>query len=184
MIKDDNIILRALEPSDADLLYEWENNMQLWQVSNTLTPFSKHLLLQFINTSDLDIYQTKQVRLMIDFVEKDITTTVGMIDMFDFDPYHNRAGLGIMLHESWLNKGIAFKALKLFINYASTVLGIHNLYCNIGSQNAKSISLFQKLGFNFIGNKKEWIKTQNGYLDELMFQFITSSDTGNSDNNR
>ena len=174
MLQENNIILRALEPSDINLLYDWENNMQLWHVSNTKTPFSKYQLEKFIKASSLDIYQTKQLRLMIDNVENNITETVGMIDMFDFEPYHNRAGIGIMINEKWRNKGIAFKALQLFINYTTSELGIHNLYCNIGADNETSIRLFTSLNFELIGRKKEWLKTRNGYGDELMFQFITS----------
>ncbi len=66
MIRNDKIILRALEPADADLLYQWENQMELWSVSNTLTPFSRHQIITYINQISLDIYQTKQLRLMID----------------------------------------------------------------------------------------------------------------------
>ena len=35
------IILRALEPEDVELLYTWENDHLIWQVSNTLIPFSR-----------------------------------------------------------------------------------------------------------------------------------------------
>ena len=51
-----NIKLRAPEPEDIDLLYEWENNTEIWYLSNTLTPFSKYSLKKFIEHSHLDIY--------------------------------------------------------------------------------------------------------------------------------
>ena len=38
MINDDIIRLRALEPEDLECLYQWENDMDLWEVSDTLTP--------------------------------------------------------------------------------------------------------------------------------------------------
>ncbi|WP_227625579.1 hypothetical protein [Geofilum rubicundum] len=41
MIQNDEVLLRAVEPGDVDLLYDWENRMELWPVSNTLAPFSK-----------------------------------------------------------------------------------------------------------------------------------------------
>ena len=182
MIQNENLILRAIEPCDIELLYEWENSMKLWRVSNTLTPFSKYQLEQFVKASSLDIYQTRQLRLMIDVIEQNINETVGIVDMFDFEPYHNRAGIGIMIHEKFRNKGIAAKALRLFINYVSQELGIHNLYCNIETDNEVSIKLFTSLGFELIGIKKEWLKVRNLYKDEMMFQLITSSIVGNSDN--
>ena len=180
MIKSNNIILRAVEPNDVDLLYKWENDMKLWQVSNTLAPFSKYQLMQFVKSATLDIYQTRQLRLMIDVEETDSAQTIGMIDLFDFDPFHNRGGLGIMIHEKWQNKGFASEALRLFINYASENLGIHNLYCNVMATNEASIRLFTGLGFEMTGRKKEWLKTGGKYEDELMYQLIISSAKGNS----
>ncbi|MCL2072644.1 MAG: GNAT family N-acetyltransferase [Marinilabiliaceae bacterium] len=183
MIRDNNLNLRAIELKDLDLLYEWENNMKLWRVSNTLTPFSKYQIEQYIKASSLDIYQTRQLRLMIDVIidnnhssseipQLQNSETVGIVDMFDFDPYHNRAGVGIMIHENYRNKGIASAAFKLFINYATIQLGIHNLYCNIEADNENSIKMMTGLGFELIGTKKEWLKVRNGYKDELMFQLI------------
>jgi diamine N-acetyltransferase len=46
-IKGENIHLRALEPEDVDVLYKWENNREIWHVSNTQTPFSRYVLEQF-----------------------------------------------------------------------------------------------------------------------------------------
>ena len=73
--------LRALEPEDIDLLYEWENDHSIWYVSNTLTPFSKYILKKYIENSHLDIYQTKQLRLMIDVCREADPETVGAIDI-------------------------------------------------------------------------------------------------------
>ena len=39
-----HIHLRALEPSDLDFLYELENNTDIWEISGTTTPYSKHVL--------------------------------------------------------------------------------------------------------------------------------------------
>jgi diamine N-acetyltransferase len=81
------ISLRAVEPSDLDLLYQWENNPAVWHLSNTLTPFSKHILKEYIENAKHDIYVTKQLRLMINTKKHG---TVGCIDLFDFDPTKSR----------------------------------------------------------------------------------------------
>ena len=66
MLKNKNIELRAMEPSDVDLLYQWENNEALWHLSNTLAPFSRFVLDQYVMNSHKDIFTSKQLRLMID----------------------------------------------------------------------------------------------------------------------
>jgi diamine N-acetyltransferase len=173
MIQNDEIILRAVEPNDVELLYDWENRMELWSVSNTLTPFSKAQLFRYVKNAALDMFQTKQLRLMIDACNlHDRPLTVGMIDLFDYDPFHNRAGVGIMVNSEWRGRGVAASALQLFMTYAFNTLGLHQLYCHISESNAASIKLFESAGFRLVGVKQEWLKTSKGYEDELMFQCL------------
>jgi diamine N-acetyltransferase len=168
------IILRAPEPKDVNVLYRWENDPEIWQVSNTITPFSKYVLEKFIENAHLDIYQVKQLRLMIDLTGDNLQTrTVGAIDLFDFDPYHNRAGVGILIGEkSDRKQGIATLALQKFIRYSFDILQLHQLYCNITAGNEDSLRLFEKCGFKVTGKKTEWIKTPQQYLDEFILQLL------------
>lgn len=171
MLKNKTVKLRALEPADVDILYAWENNMEIWQVSNTLTPFSRFLLTKYIENAALDIYQIRELRLIIESVEEN--RPVGLIDMFDFDPFHNRAGLGILIHDKTDRyKGFASNALHLFIGYAFDALKLNLLYCNIGSENEASLKLFQKHHFSIIGKKLKWNATPNGWEDEYMLQLL------------
>ena len=64
-IQTEHIYLRALEPTDLELLYTCENDRLVWKVSNTITPFSKYILQQYLESSQNDIYTNKQLRLMI-----------------------------------------------------------------------------------------------------------------------
>ncbi len=96
MLESNGIRLRALEPEDVDLLYEWENNMEICEVSNTLTPFSRYQLKRYIESSKLTLYQTKQLRLIIEADEDGGLLLSGMIDLFDFDGVPiNRGGSGV-----------------------------------------------------------------------------------------
>lgn len=162
------IVLRPLEPEDIDLLYQWENNTEIWEVSNTKTPFSKHILAQYLLESAKDIYETKQLRLVIETTDKN---PVGAIDLFDFEPFHMRAGVGILIHNNNdRKKGYASDALKALSNYSFEFLGLRQLYANITSDNWGSIQLFEKVGFARSGIKKDWIKTFSGWKDELFYQ--------------
>jgi diamine N-acetyltransferase len=169
-----NIVLRAIEPNDIDLLYAWENDRSIWIVSNTLAPFSRHTLERYIENAYQDIHQAKQLRLMIDIgYESDDFRTVGAIDLFDYDPFHLRAGVGILIGNSIdRQKGIASAALQELIKYAFQTLLLHQLYCNIAANNKASLQLFQNAGFQIAGIKSEWIKTSEGYIDEVLLQLI------------
>lgn len=168
-----NVALRAIEPKDVDVLYRWENDMALWVYSDTLKPFSKHQLNQYIQAINLDIYQSKELKLIIE-TEEDHPQPLGMIDLFDFDPYHNRAGVGIMVHKDFEGQGFASEALKLFIHYCFNTLGIMQLYCSVACNNEKSIHLFERNGFEQTGVRKKWRKVGRNYVDEGFYQLINS----------
>ena len=166
-----NIKLRAPEPEDIEILYEWENNTEIWYLSNTLTPFSKYSLKKFIDNSHLDIYESKQARFIIEL--KDQQKPVGAIDLYDFDPYHLRAGIGILISSREdRRKGFAGESLQTLINYCFTILGLKQLYCSITENNQESLRLFIRQGFVITGQKKEWLKSGEDWLTEYFLQLI------------
>lgn len=170
-----DVKLRALEPEDLELLYNWENNNDYWIISNTVSPFSKYTLKRYIENSHKNIYETGQLRLMIDYIPE--KKTIGTIDIFDFDPYHKRAGIGILIaNNEYRRKGLATMALTVLIDYCFKTLLVHQLFCSILENNCESIELFRKLGFIEIGKKKDWIRTNEGYLSEIMFQLIKTEE--------
>jgi diamine N-acetyltransferase len=169
-LKGTHINLRALEPEDLDFLYQIENNESFWQVSHTNTPFSKYILKQYLENAHLDIFEAKQLRLLIE--EKLTRKQLGMIDLFDFNPIHKRAGIGILIHPKFQKNGFASEALSNLISYCFSHLNLHQLYANISSDNTKSISLFTKHHFKEAGIKKDWNLLNGKFTDEVLFQLI------------
>lgn len=171
MLSRKKVILRALEMSDLDNLYKWENDTSIWNLGNTVTPFSKDILIKYLENSLLDIYTTKQLRLAIDTINSE--KCIGFIDLFDFDPKNNRAGVGIIIADKdERHKGYASESLKLLIDYCFNILELHQIYCNICSNNESSLNLFKNNNFTIEGKKQEWVKTSGGYIDEYFLQLI------------
>jgi diamine N-acetyltransferase len=162
------VYLRALEPSDLELLYQWENNPDVWSVSQTIAPFSKYTLKEFVRHLSQDIYTAKQLRLMVD--EQSSKQTVGIVDLFSIDPLNLRAGIGILIVPDFRRKGYASEALQLIINHAFKRLHLHQLYCNVMVNNEASLRLFARAGFTIAGTKKDWQLTPKGFVDECILQ--------------
>ncbi|MBC7643165.1 MAG: GNAT family N-acetyltransferase [Flavobacterium sp.] len=170
-LQSQNIYLRALEPEDLSFLYEIENDENIWEVSNTQTPYSQFLIKQYLENAHQDIYEAKQLRLVI--CTKKNFKAIGLIDLFDFDPKNNRAGIGIIIKdETDRNQGVGSQALDLLIKYSFQNLNLNQLYANISSQNSASITLFTKFGFEKIGTKKKWNLINGTYRDEDLFQLL------------
>jgi len=172
MLKGEHIYLRTIEPTDAAVILKWENNPENWRVSNTLVPFSQKLIEDYVNSAQ-DIYSIKQLRFIICLVEND--NAIGTIDLFDFDPYHQKVGLGILIADSQnRRKGYALEAVEVVKEYCFSHLQLHQVYCNILAENQASIDLFRKAGFLVCGTKKDWIKSVKGWSDEITLQLLSS----------
>ena len=170
-LQGNTIFLRALEPEDLVFIYRIENDENIWEVSNTQTPYSKFLITQYLENAHQDIYEAKQLRLAICKIEN--LEAIGLIDLFDFDPKNKRAGVGIIIQNNVdRNNGFGKEALGLMINYAFHQLQLHQLYANIGTENLPSLSLFTTFGFEKIGVKKDWNFTNNSFHNEILLQLI------------
>lgn len=170
-IKNDIIALRPAEPEDAEQIYQWENDRDVWRVSGTHTPYSRFQIEQFL-LSNNDLSSEKQLRLMIDLTESG--TTIGCIDIYDYDAINSRAGLGILIDKAYRQQGFAKSALSLCINYLFKNLLLHQVHCSIDETNTESQNLFVSIGFELCGKRKDWIKVLNGWLSVWEYQLFSS----------
>jgi len=172
MLENEQIKLRAPEPEDLELFYQWENDASLWALGSTIVPYSRYDLKQYI-LSAKDLYEAKQLRLMIDI--KITKKAAGMIDLYDFDPFHKRAAVSILIDRNYQRKGIAAKALALLCEYSFSFLKLHQLYAYIPVTNEPSKRLFIQAGFKEKGLLHDWIQSIDGYEDVLIFSLITEN---------
>ncbi len=173
-LKGKNIFLRALEPEDLDFVYAMENDESIWEISHTQTPYSMFLVRQYLENAHQDIYEARQLRLAICTYED--VDAVGLIDLFEFDPKNNRAGIGILIsNKEDRNRGFGSEALELLIKYSFYHLNLNQVFANIDTENAASLKLFANFGFEKIGVKKQWNLVNGSYRDEALFQLINQS---------
>ena len=162
------IELRAVEPEDLDALYRWENDSSLWIYGSTVSPFSRYLLKQYIESYTADITRDKQLRLII--MRKESRQVIGAIDCFDYDITNRKAAIGLLIDPDHKRQGFGRDALETFIEYAFRFLHLHQLYVHIPVCNTASIALFRTCRFHESTRLKDWIRLPQGYTDALIFQ--------------
>lgn len=168
-MKAHNIRLRALESADLELLYLWENDPEIWRVSETISPLSRERLAALIRDQAYDLYATRQMRLMIDVDD----VAVGCVDLFNFEPLHRRFGVGILIYaEEHRRKGYAREVIEQVKDYARNTLDLKQIWVNIDEDNPASIALFESCGFVLSARRKEWINRAGKFIDELEYQCI------------
>jgi diamine N-acetyltransferase len=175
LLENANIRLRALEPEDLDILDKLENDATLWSWSCTLAPYSRFELRQYILSVN-DFYITKQLRFAVALKQE--KKAIGMVDLYDFEPHHKRAAVGITIDKAYQNKGLAGEALSLLCEYSFSFLKLHQLYAFMSVKNESCKRLFTRFGFKKTGLLRDWLQTPDGYEDVLIVSLVA----GLSDN--
>jgi diamine N-acetyltransferase len=169
-LEDATMRLRALEPEDLEVLYGWENDSNHWRYGATLSPYSRFSLKEYLSESRLDIFQTRQLRLMITL--KTDGCAAGSIDLYDFDPVNGRAGVGVLIDGRYRRQGLALRALNLLKAYAFCFLGMKQLYALVPEANEASVRLFCSGGFEIAGFLRDWIKHDEAFEGAFLMQAI------------
>lgn len=168
MIKGVNVTLRAPETIDIDLLHIWENDTQMWNVSDVQIPYSRFEIWKYLQEPK-KLETDGHWKLMICLQNE----PVGMIDFFDYHPVHARVGIGILVYDvKHRNQGIASETIMLALNYLNDHLSIHQVWALVHENNLDSIALFKKCGFSISGTYKDWYKFKNNYINTHIFQYI------------
>lgn len=170
LLNNDLLNLRAPEPEDIDLLYSWENDTSLWENGATLVPFSRHSIKQYLIDNKHDIFVDRQLRLIA--VLRGGNIPVGAVDLYDFDPFHRRACVGILIDRNHRRKGYALQALSLLETYAFGFLNMKQLYAIVPEKNHASVDLFTKAGYRKSGVLEEWLALEDTYSNALLMQKI------------
>uniref|UniRef100_UPI00191CB172 GNAT family N-acetyltransferase n=1 Tax=Hymenobacter rubidus TaxID=1441626 RepID=UPI00191CB172 len=98
-----------------------------------------------------------------------------VVDLFDYDPLHQRAGVGITVLARERRRGYARQALELLKTHAREVLRLHQVYATVGANNSASMKLFRAAGFRRVGTRRAWLRTASSWLDAVEWQCLLAS---------
>ena len=160
MLHSQRLHLRALEPSDADFMYEVENDAQAWRYSDTIAPLSRKILRDYALTYDADPFTAGQLRLII--TEEGSNNPVGIVDLYEVSQRHQRAFIGIYICKEYRGKGYADETIQLIEDYAHNTLHLHQLGAKVEANHHKAEKLFLDREYKLQGNLEDWLSTPDG----------------------
>lgn len=174
IIEGQKIYLRSLNEEDVHVMTNWVNNQNITQYLNFEPPISEeeeHDWLIAVNQSETD--------LVFGIVEKGSNSHIGNIGLHHIDQKIGDTDIGIFIGEvNQQGKGYGTEALQFAVAYACRELRLKIIHAPIFASNARSIALFEKVGF-----KKEKV-IEKGYLkngnliDVVMYAYLCSGNHG------
>ena len=163
------VTLRAIEPEDLDVLYEIENDLDLWTVGYSNSPYSRYLLHDYIANSQCDIYADRQLRLLVENEEGEV---VGIADLNDFEPRHHRAEMGIVVRKGFRGEGYARAMVMHLLDYARSIIHLHQIYVVIAEDNHQVLDMFRSIGFTGEKMLDDWLFDGQKYTNAVFLQFF------------
>ena len=167
-LSDTTVTLRAVEHGDIDTILCWENDTSLWYAGATVAPYSRKMLEDYVDNYTADVYTARQLRMMI--VRNSDNKTVGMVDLYDFDPHNRRAAIGILVDPEARRDKIGTHAITLLSDYARRMLGVHQLWATTAIDNVAALNMFKGCGFSICGRLRSWLRRGNAYQDIYVLQ--------------
>lgn len=165
-IPDSAIRLRAVEPYDADCFYMAENDETAWAGSDTVAPYSMHMLRSYAEScSGGNPFADGQLRLIAELAD-DSHATVALLDFYEISPLQGHAWIGIYVLPEMRRKGYASAVLRKGAAYAGRCLGIRRFGARILAGNEASRRLFAGCGYMHCGTLPQW-RFADGTLHDL-----------------
>jgi len=112
---------------------------------------------------DFAVYQRETMRL------------IGLVDLRTIDYRTRTAELGILIGEQdcW-GKGYGTEALYLLLDYAFSVLGLHNVMLATVGYNERALRAYRRVGFCEIGRRREVCRVGAKWYDAVLMDCLAT----------
>lgn len=157
--------LRALEPEDADFMYDIENDTSLWFYSDRIAPLSRRALLDYALSYDADPFRAGQLRLIVDIKENGSVSPCAILDLYEIDHANKRAFVGYVVAPGYRGRGVAKRSLALLAQYCEKHLGLTELAARTPMDNSAGVAVLLNVGFRFEAVLKEWLTYEGRRVD-------------------
>lgn len=162
----DILLLRAVEPEDADFMLECEADRDSSKWNDCRAPMSKSQLLTYALTYDADPFASRQLRLIVQKGE----VSIGILDLYEISERDSRAFVGICIHPLFRKKGYGLKTLNLLRLFNEEKLGLDRIFAKVSSDNPAALALFDKAGYTRIALLPRWHKLGLKFHDFFLLQ--------------
>ncbi|HEU4471459.1 MAG TPA: GNAT family protein [Flavisolibacter sp.] len=174
----DQYLLRLLEPDDLLPYFQMvEKNRK--RLENFFTgTVSRTKTLEDTRQFIIDILERAAARTYFPYllIDKGSSAIVGFFDIKNIDWSLPKAELGCYMDEASAGKGIAGRALALFVHHCFSQYGFVKLFLRTHESNTAARQIAEKCGFVREGRLRSDYRTSSGELVDLLYYGLLNSD--------
>ena len=168
--------LRAVEPEDAQFMYEVENDVDSWIYGDTVAPLSYEQLSTYAMTYTADPSTDGQLRLILEMrsedgrknCEEDVDTgimenihhgeAIGIVDLYGINQRHGHCFIGIYIKPTLRQMGHGREGVAQMAALARRFLNLDRICAKVVDINRRSLQFFRGCGFKECGVLSGWLK--------------------------
>jgi diamine N-acetyltransferase len=167
--------LTALGPFDesmAEALHRWYNDFAV-AVLNGSVPHPQTIE---VSRAEVERFSSDdKTRYAFAIYERTTMRLIGFVDLRNINYRQRTAELGIMIGEQdcW-GKGFGTETLYLVLDYAFSVLGLHNIMLSMAGYNERALRTYRRVGFREIGRRREIYSIGNKFTDAIFMDCLST----------
>jgi RimJ/RimL family protein N-acetyltransferase len=166
MIEGELVRLRAIEPEDADKIYDWVNDPEVgrWMVNDH--PRSRAQIRKGCEERPVNKYEL----VVLGIETKADGKLIGIVDLRDAEPKVGNAELDIYIGDAEYRNGGGYgtDALRVMCRYGFDAMRLHMITLWVVAENERARHVYRKVGFSEDGRHREAFIGEGGRRHDMI----------------
>ncbi|MDQ4108829.1 MAG: GNAT family N-acetyltransferase [Actinomycetota bacterium] len=165
MLEGDRVVLRPIQASDRERLYELIETIEVRALSNNDPPLP--VSLEEVEARDkrwIEEGQTGSAWFAIDVDAE----TIGVCGLHSIDHYHQRADVGIRIGKPYWRRGHGQDAVRTLLEYGFSQLNLAKISLQVLADDERAVGAYLKTGFVEEGPLRDHTWYDGARHDELV----------------
>jgi RimJ/RimL family protein N-acetyltransferase len=175
-IAGERVLLGPPARGQLPLLERWENDLALSILTGDVArPLSRESIERHFE----GLFKPPDDELAFVVYERATGRPIGLAGLRHINHVHRTAELGIGIGEpDCRGKGYGTEATRLVLDYAFTLLGLHNVWLRVFAYNERAIRAYRRAGFAVIGRRREAHRVGGRAYDEVLMDCLATEFSG------
>ena len=169
----DKVALGPLQRSMVSSFTRWQNDFAVSLMSgDPLRPTSRERIEERFERR---LRENSSWFIEFAIYERASMQVIGSAELRNIDKMHRTAEYGITIGEkSCWGKGYGTEATILMLDYAFTVLGLHNVLLSVFGYNERAVRAYTRAGFRVMGRQREAVRMGDQIYDMIFMDCLAT----------
>jgi RimJ/RimL family protein N-acetyltransferase len=172
-ISGNKVALGPLQKSMLPSFVRWENDFTVSSMSgDPLRPISRERVEERFERR---LKEASSWFIEFAIYERASMQVIGSAELRNIDKNHRTAEYGIIIGDkSCWGKGYGTETTILMLDYAFTVLGLHNVLLSTFSYNERAVRAYTRAGFRVVGRQREAARLGDQIYDMIFMDCLAT----------